>query len=141
MSVNIQYPELFETILNILAIAVLVDQKERDKELVEFYHCAALLNQKLHPDNILARGDVQAWYRSRKSFLNSMLRSENSHKFQRDMLTKIGDVGLQRAVLIAIFAISVADHELADMEKEFLQLALDVWKNPLPNSAEIHVHD
>lgn len=140
MSQNIQYLEPFETILNLLAIAVLVDKKERDKELLEFAHSAALHNQQLHPDKILCPTQLRDWFDQHKPALNAMLRNDNAEQFQINMLEKIGDSGLQRQVLTSIFNICIADYEFADLEKDYLQLALKVWRSPLPDSTEVGIY-
>ena len=140
MSDNIQYSEPFETILTLLAIAVLVDKKERDKELIEFYHCAKTHNQQLHPDQILCPDQIKMWFDNHKSHLSSRLRSDEAAEFQTEMLSRIGATGLQRQVLTSIFNISVADYELADTESDYLQLAVKVWKSPLPDAKEVTIY-
>lgn len=128
---------LFETILKILAVSVLIDKRERDRELLEFTHCATEHSRQLHPDIMIDPDQIRAWYIDHKDALNVKLLGPDAATFKENLLGQIVDRGVQRAVLASIYAIAIADYELHDEECGFIKTALRVWGSKLPDPTEI----
>ena len=128
---------LFQTVATIFAITVLLDERERDPELIEFTHACMVHNHKIRPGTILPRQTLQAWFKQRKSDLSATLSGPDAQDFKIELLSRISAPELQRSVLSSIFTISVADYELHDEETEFIQTALSVWNAEMPRVEEL----
>ena len=128
---------LFQTVATIFATTVLLDERERDPELIEFTHACMVHNHKIRPGTILPRQTLQAWFKQRKSDLSATLSGPDAQDFKIELLSRISAPELQRSVLSSIFTISVADYELHDEETEFIQTALSVWNAELPRVEEL----
>ncbi|MEP3891199.1 MAG: hypothetical protein ABJN69_12125 [Hellea sp.] len=129
--------ELYNVVLKILAVTVLIDHRERDRELVEFTHAAMLHNHHLRPGVMLSRTMINEWFKAHKTDLTKKLNADKDNKFKTKLLIQIRDKELQRRLLSSIFTIAVADYELHDEESNFINSSLAIWKTHMPTPAEI----
>lgn len=124
--------DIFEVILDILAITVLLDQKERDQELLEFCHFAQRHNRDLRPDQILSRTKLQHWFMGRREALIAELQSDKSDRYKISLLDQVETQDLQKRVIASIFAIAICDYDFHAAEMQFIQLSLSRWQLSLP---------
>ena len=129
--------ELYNVILKILAVTVLIDHRQRDRELVEFTHAAMLHNHHLRPGVMLSRKMINEWFDAHKTDLMKKLNADEDNSFKTYILTQIRDKALQRRLLSSIFTIAVADYELHDEESNFIKSSLAIWKTHMPTPSEI----
>ena len=129
--------DLFRTVLDILVIAVLSDDRTRDRERIEFTHCAQVHNRALHPDVILTPTQIHCAFEERAHILSAQIEKDGIKAVQERYLAMIIDRGVQRSVLASIFAIAICDYELHDEERGMIKTALQVWKSKLPDPTEI----
>jgi len=129
--------DLFNLILKILAVTVLIDHRERDRELIEFNHAAMLHNHHLRPGVMLSRTMINDWFNTHKAELSEKLTADKDDSFKSGLLSQIRDVALQRRLLSSIFTIAVADYELHDEESNFIKSSLKIWKTHMPTTEEI----
>lgn len=129
--------ELYNIILKILAVTVLIDHRQRDRELVEFTHAAMLHNHHLRPGVMLSRKMINEWFDAHKTDLMKKLNADEDNSFKTHLLTQIRDKALQRRLLSSIFTIAVADYELHDEESNFIKSSLAIWKTHMPTPSEI----
>ena len=129
--------ELYETASEIFAVTVLLDERARDPELIEFVHACMVQNHRLRPGIILSRQSILAWFDANKARIGAALAADADNAYKTGLLSQIYDEDLQRVVLSSIFTISVADYELHDEESDFIKQALMVWKTTLPTPMEI----
>lgn len=129
--------DLYKTVLDILVIAVLSDDRTRDREKIEFIHCAQVHNRALHPDVILTPAQLHHLFMERSGVINAQIETNGLQNIQEQYLSQIIDRGVQRSVLASIFSIAVCDYELHDEERGMIQTALRVWKSNLPDPTEI----
>ncbi|WP_371395770.1 hypothetical protein [Fretibacter rubidus] len=129
--------DLFKTVLDILVIAVLSDDRTRDRERIEFIHCAQVHNRALHPDIILTPVQIRHLFDERVRVLSAQINADGLRSVQEHYLSMIIDRGVQRSVLASIFAIAICDYELHDEERGMIKSALKVWNSHLPDPAEI----
>lgn len=122
-------------VARILAVTVLLDRRQRDREMIEFCHYVMTLNQEICSVSILPREKILTWFESEKGAFAEALASDTDDAFKSKILQDIADPALQKEVLTAIFAICVCDYELRDEEAHFIRLALSLWKSELPSAA------
>ena len=129
--------KLYNVVLEILAVTVLIDHRERDRELVEFTHAAMLHNHHLRPGVMLSRKMINEWFNAHKIELTKNLKADKDNSFKSNLLIQVRDIALQRRLLSSIFTIAVADYELHDEESNFIKSSLAIWKTHMPTPAEI----
>ena len=129
--------QLFEYVATIFAVTVLLDDRERDPELIEFVHACMVHNHRLRPGVILSRQHLLKWFDANKEAIRARLHADDAEAYKTDLLSRIFDEDLQRGVLSSIFAISVADYELHDEETDFISRALAVWHTTMPTPEEV----
>lgn len=129
--------DLYKTVIDILIIAVLSDDRTRDREKVEFIHCAQIHNRALHPDVILTPAQLHHLFNERSGTLSAQIETNGLQKVQEEYLTQIIDRGVQRSVLSSIFSIAICDYELHDEERGMIKTALRVWNSKLPDPSEV----
>lgn len=129
--------DLFKTVLDILVIAVLSDDRTRDRERIEFVHCAQVHNRALHPDVILTPIQIRHLFDERVRVLSAQIDADGLQQVQKTYLSMVIDRGVQRSVLASIFAIAICDYELHDEERGMIKTALKVWNSHLPDPTEI----
>lgn len=127
------------SVANILAVTVLLDQKQRDLEMVEFCHSIMTINQRLRPGVILPRQKILAWFETHKAVIAKSLAEDSDDSYKKSLLNEIKDPALRRQTLAAIFSISICDYELRDEEADFIKIALDIWKTGLPNVDDVEL--
>lgn len=125
-----------EAVAHILAVTVLLDQRERDQEMVEFCHYVMTINQAIC-SKIIPRENILNWFDAHKAGFAKALASDADNSYKTEVLEKITDLDLRKKVLTAIFAISVSDHELHDKETDFIKLALCLWDSKMPTADDI----
>lgn len=128
---------IYVNVLKILAVTVLIDQREKDRELIEFTHAAMLHNQKLRPNVMLSRRMTMDWFHNEKAGLIERLKSDKDDSYKSELLSRIKDAELQRRLLSSVFSIAVCDYELHDEESDFIKQALKVWKTHMPTAEEV----
>ncbi len=124
---------IYSAVVEILAVTVLLDMKERDIELIEFTHAGIIHTQFIHAEKIVTRDHLLSWFAANKEEIKRNLTAENSLTYKTELLKRIEDSELQRRVLASIFTISVCDYDLHDEEQDFIKIALDIWKQPMPS--------
>lgn len=131
--------DLFRTVLDILVIAVLSDDRMRDRERIEFVHCAQVHNRALHPDVILTPIQIRHLFDERVRVLSTQIKADGLYSVQEHYLSMIIDRGVQRTVLASIFAIAICDYELHDEERGMIKTALKVWNSNLPDPTDVDI--
>jgi len=129
--------ELYTVILKILAVSVLIDRQERDRELIEFTHAAMLHNHDLRPGIMLSRKMIINWFKDHRAALIEALAVDEDNSFKEQLLSQITDTALQRRIICSIFTISICDYELHDEESDFIKMTLKIWKTHMPSPAEV----
>lgn len=137
MGSDLSHDALFQAVSDILAVTVLLDRRERDRELIEYVHAVQLHNQDIRPETILPRRKILEQFHARKDALITRLDGDGEDEFKRDLLSKVTDKDLQRKILCSVFTISICDYELHDEESDFIKKALDIWKADMPSAAEV----
>ena len=137
MSEGSEITGLFETIVEIFAVAVLLDDTERDCELIEFTHASLVNNRFLRPDDIVCREILVVWFENNRGKIRKSLTSENAEGYKKDLLLKIEGEALQKRVLGSVYVIAACDGKLGDVESEFIDLALRLWGIDMPNGADL----
>ncbi len=122
-----------QAVARILAVTVLVDKRQKDREMIEFCHSIMTINQRLRPGVILPRQTILNWFDSQKDQIIAALAADDDNSYKTEILEKIVDPELRQIVLAAIFAICICDYEFQDEETAFIKVALDVWNSGLPN--------
>ena len=128
---------LFDVVIDILAVTVLIDNRVKDRELVEFVHVSTLHNHDLRPEKILSRRMLLRLFDARTGRLMTALANDEDGSFKQNLLSKIKDKALQRSLLSSIFTIATCDYELHDEENDFIRSALKVWNTHMPVHSEI----
>ncbi|WP_409433505.1 hypothetical protein ACJ3XI_03075 [Litorimonas sp. RW-G-Af-16] len=128
---------IYEAVRDIFAVTVLLDKRERDREMIEYTHATMLHNHKLRPNKILSRHKILDEFEARKDYLAKAIASDHEDSYKVALLGRIKDEKLQRSVLSSIFTISVCDYELHDEESDFIRKALSIWKTDMPTSSEL----
>lgn len=128
---------LYLSILEILAVTVLIDQEERDTELIEFTHAGVVINQYLFPDTIVSRECLLRWYEQNKQRIEASLSGSDAHKYKLAVLSAIKGSAVQKKVLSSMFVIAVCDYEFHDEESDFIKIALKIWQTTMPNAQDL----
>lgn len=128
---------LFGVIIDILAVTVLIDNRQKDRELIEFTHAAMLHNHHLRPGKMISRRMLVDWFNQRKADISASLSRDDDNSFKTDLLSHIRDKELQKRLLSSIFTIAICDYELHDEESNFIKTALKVWKTDMPTAADL----
>jgi len=123
----------------VLAISVLIDERLRDIEMVEFSHSIMTINQLIRPGVILPRKTIVQWFKDNQDDISLKLSQDLDSAWKTQVLKAVTDPELRRLVLSAMFSISVCDYELDDEECEFLKLAVSLWETGLPSVADIEL--
>lgn len=129
--------DLFRRVLDILVLAVISDNRTRDRERIEFIHCAQIHNRTLHPDVIMTPSQLHVLFAERAEVLNKEIDEKGLKATQIAHLSDVIDRGMQRRVLSSIFAIAICDYELHDEERGFIRTALETWNSHLPDPTEV----
>jgi len=129
--------ELYNVLLKILAVTVLIDRRERDKERIEFCHAAMLLNQHLRPSNILSKRMIEDWFDRHKAEITESLSNDADNSYKTELLSYVTDSALQRRLLSSIFTIAICDYELHDEESDFIKTALKIWNTEMPSPEDL----
>lgn len=129
--------DMLRAVGTILATSVLIDERLRDIEMVEFSHSIMTINRYIQPDVILPREDILKWFDDNAAGVSENILKDKNNVWKTEILSKIIDPELRSMVLAAMFSISVCDYELDDEECEFLRLAVSLWKVELPRFKEI----
>jgi hypothetical protein len=128
---------LYLSILEILAVTVLIDQEERDSELIEFTHAGVVINQYLFPDTIVSRDCLLNWYKENKSRIETSLLASDADDYKISVLSAVKDKAAQKKTLSSMFIIAVCDYELHDEESDFIKKAVSVWQTTMPNAQDL----
>ncbi|MGB6229060.1 MAG: TerB family tellurite resistance protein [Litorimonas sp.] len=127
---------LFETVATLFAITVLVDEHEREPEMVEFVHACTVHNHRMRPSRIVTPGEWLSWFStSRQTILDALDREGDTYKIAH--LSRITEPELRRSLLSSMFTISTADHEFHASENALIKVALATWDARPPTSAEL----
>ena len=129
--------EIYNIVLKILAVTVLIDHREKDRELIEFTHAAMLHNHHLRPGVMLSRTMIIDWFHTHKAEITAQIDNDKNDSFKSELLAQIRDMALQRRLLSSIFTIAVCDYELHDEESDFIKRSLKIWKTHMPTPSEI----
>lgn len=140
MTARLDTDELYRVLLEILAITVLIDKREKDKELIEFCHAAMLLNQQLRPGKIMSKQMLEDWFERHKGGIKQALANDADNRYKLKLLSHVTDKTLQRRLLSSIFTIAICDYELHDEESDFIKTALKLWDTDMPTSDEVEAH-
>lgn len=119
-------------VARILAVTVLLDEKLRCQEMIEFCHYVSTINRDVCDNVILPREAIRQWFDEHRVEFASALSNDADNSYKSDILRAITETELQKKVLTAIFAISISDYEFRDEEAQFIQLALRLWKSEMP---------
>ena len=126
-----------EAIARILAVTILLDQRQREQEMVEFCHYLMKINQDLNPDNIMPRPKILTWFKNNKVEFADAIAGDTDGSFKIEVLKPITDPELRKKVLTAVFAVSISDHEFHAEEMEFIKIALETWKSDMPTLKDV----
>lgn len=136
-SISPKVSDLYRRVLDILVLAVISDSRTRDRERIEFIHCAQIHNRILHPDVIMTPTQLHELFVQRAEVLGQEIDSKGLKETQVAHLSDVIDRGVQRRVLASIFAIAICDYELHDEERGFIRTALETWNSHLPDPTEV----
>lgn len=125
---------LYSSVVEILAVTVLLDMKQRDRELIEFTHAGVVHNQYLRPEKIVTRTQLLNWFHTNADEIKDKLTAKDALAYKTKLLSRITDAELQKRVLASIFTIAVCDYDLHDEESYFIKVALDVWNTVMPTA-------
>lgn len=139
MSKGNEISGLFETIIELFAVTVLLDDQQRDQELIEFTHASLVNNQYLRPDEIVCRERIVLWFEENQDRIKRRLGNSDSEAYLSSLLKKVEDEELQKRVLSSIFVIAVCDDQLDDIECDFIKLALETWGIDHPDGKDLEL--
>lgn len=128
---------LFDAVATVFAATVLLDERQRDVELVEFTHACVVHSRALRPQHILCREQVRSWFDTHSAEIAARLLDDEDGSYRTQILQRIEGDDLRRSVLSSVFAISVSDYELHDEETAFIGRALRLWGVDLPSPKDI----
>lgn len=123
----------------VLAVSVLIDERLRDIEMVEFSHSMITINRHIRPDVILPRSALMAWFNENAAEISERISKDSDNVWKTEILGHIQDAQLRRMVLAAMFSISICDYELNDEECEYLKLAVSLWETGLPHIEDMEL--
>lgn len=126
-----------EAIARILAVTVLLDNRQRDREMIEFCHYVATLNHELCDVAILPRQTILNWFEAHKAEFTEALAADVDGVYKTEILEPIKDPVLRKQVLTAVFAICICDYEFRDEEADFIKTALELWKSDMPTISDV----
>ncbi len=126
-----------ESVARILAVTILLDQRQRDREMIEFCHYIMMINKELNPDAILPREKILDWFETHKLEFAAALKADTDGSFKTDIISAITEPSLRKKVLTAIFAVSISDYEFHALEMEFIKTALNLWKSDMPTMKDV----
>lgn len=126
-----------EAVARILAVTVLLDQRQRDREMIEFCHYVMTINQDICAAAILPRQSILNWFEGNKAAFSAALAADSDGSFKREILEPIVCPELHKQILTAVFAICICDYEFRDEEAEFIKLALELWKADMPTPSDM----
>ena len=75
------------TISTLLSIAVLIDNRQKDQELIEFVHGITTINQHIRPEVIMPRNTILKWYEDEKENIIEKLQSSDAKAVSYTHLT------------------------------------------------------
>ncbi|WP_416878680.1 hypothetical protein [Litorimonas sp.] len=128
---------LFETIVELFAVTVLLDDTERDCELIEFTHASLVNNRLLRPDNIVCREILVVWFEENRKRIRDTLASEKAEEYKKSLLLEIEGDDVRKRVLGSIFVIAACDDNLDSVSCEFIRLAMTLWNMDMPTGKEL----
>ena len=126
-----------EAVAHILAATILLDKRQRDREMVEFCYYVKTINQDLCSKTILPRQKIMDWFETQKQDLTTGLANDTDGSFKTNLLKPITDPKIRRKVLTAIFAISISDQEFHDEESSFIKTAVNLWQVGTPSMTDV----
>eukprot|EP00919_Chromeraceae_sp_WS-2016_P042249 GHVR01100500.1.p1 GENE.GHVR01100500.1~~GHVR01100500.1.p1 ORF type:complete len:142 (-),score=2.34 GHVR01100500.1:263-688(-) len=138
MVAKLNVDDLFETILELFAVTVLLNETGIDCELIEFAHAGVTTNQYLRPDTIFSRDCILEWFYANRDRIKATLKSDHSGTYKASLLNKIEGCDLQRRVISSIFVISVCDFYMDAVGTDFINLVLKTWEGGPPNKEELN---
>lgn len=130
------FDEVLSNVATVLAVSVLIDERLRDVEMIEFSHSIMTINQRIRPGVILTRRNIVNWFNANRTDIAEKISIDKNDIWKTQILGQIQGDELRRMVLACMFSISVCDYELNDEECDFLKLAVSHWETGLP-----HVQD
>ena len=117
-----------DEILTPLALTVIIDNKVRDPELMEFTTQAEGLCDALDDFDPMSPAAVLEWYRENESTLIGHMNGRGKNTFILKTLTRFTDnAALVEAMYDAMLAISVSDKEYRVEESELIRSAASLW--------------
>lgn len=137
MSKGEEITGLFETIVELFAVTVLLDDTERDCELIEFTHASLVNNRLLRPDNIVCREILVVWFEENRNRIRDTLASEKAEEYKKSLLLEIEGDDVRKRVLGSIFVIAACDDNLDHVAREFIHLAMTLWNMDMPTGKEL----
>ena len=126
-----------EAVARILAVTILLDKRQRDREMVEFCYYVKTINQDLCSKTILPRQKIMDWFEAHKQEFATGLANDTDGSFKTNLLKPITDPNIRRKVLTAIFAISISDQEFHNEECSFIKTAINLWQVGMPSMTEV----
>ena len=128
---------LFETIVELFAVTVLLDDAERDCEFIEFTHASLVNNRLLRPDNIVCRETLLVWFQENRERIQDTLASERAEEYKEKLLSKIEAENVRKRVLGSIYVIAACDDNLDSVSCEFIRLAMTLWNMDMPTGKDL----
>ncbi len=117
-----------DEILTPLALTVIIDNKVRDPEMMEFIKQAVGLFDALDDVEPLLAKDIHTWFAKNEQELIEHVRSRRKNTYILKILTRfVGNQALIEAMYDAMLAISISDKEYHLDESDLVKSAAALW--------------
>lgn len=117
--------DLMRSVLNVLAITIIIDQKVVDPEMHEFRRQVAGIADIFFPE--LTPDIAQKWFEDNQADIRAKMISRGRNTVILKALTRIEDPILRENLYDSIIAISVADKEYHKQESDLVRSAASIW--------------
>lgn len=115
----------FEDVLHVLAIAVIIDEKIREREVEEFIRQAEGLYSLFAQDQ--DRSGARDWFIANKPKILEQMASRGRNTVILKALTRVKDPMVRENLYDAMIAVSMSDEEYHKEESDFIRSAASIW--------------
>ena len=121
-----------DNMLGLIALAILADDQVHQVEIDVFVTVAQYLPKISQSAKPMNEVDLRAWYEGNKVRLFKALNSSDFNIWLSESIDNVNDSEDQRAILLAMEAISKSDENFHIYEKSLISFLSDRWNVQIP---------